>query len=334
MSSFLQKRRVIAVIAALAAAVLALSACSSTGGRPRTTDSGMGAGTADTPRVTIAMITHGVPGNAFWDLVRKGAETAAAKDNIELRYSADPEAPNQANLVQTAIDSKVAGIALTLAKPDAMAPAVAAAQAADIPVVGLNAGFDVWKKMGVQQYFGQDEALSGRTAGERLGADGAKKVLCIIHEQGNVSLESRCAGVAQGFKGETVVLNVNSKDMTSVESSITAKLQQDPSIDHMIALDASIALTAVQSKNTAGSKAVVDTFDTNAEIVDAIKSRDVGWAVDQQPFLQGYLAVDSLWLFINNRNLIGGGTPVLTGPAFIDETNIDSIAEYAARGTR
>ncbi len=90
----------------------------------------------------------------------------------------------------------------------------------------------------------------------------------------------------------------------------------------------------MQSKNTAGSKAVIDTFDTNAEIVNGIKSGNVGWAVDQQPFLQGYLAIDSLWLFINNRNLIGGGTPVLTGPAFIDKSNIDAIAEYAARGTR
>jgi simple sugar transport system substrate-binding protein len=330
----LHSRRVVAVVAALLAALLALSACSSTGGKPRTTDGGMAAGSAETPRATIAMITHGVPGNAFWDLVRKGAETAAAKDNLDLRYSADPEAPNQANLVQAAIDSKVGGIALTLAKPDAMAPAVAAALAANIPVVGLNAGFDVWKKLGVQQYFGQDEALSGRTAGERLTSDGAKKVLCIIHEQGNVSLESRCAGVAQGFKGDTEVLNVNSNDMTSVEAAVTAKLQQDHSIDHIMALDASIALTAVQSKNNAGSKAVIDTFDTNAELVNAIKAADVGWAVDQQPFLQGYFAVDSLWLFINNRNTIGGGTPVLTGPAFIDKTNIDSIAEYAARGTR
>jgi simple sugar transport system substrate-binding protein len=293
----------------------------------------MAAGTADTPRVTVAMITHGVPGNAFWDL-RKGAETAAAKDNIELRYSADPEAPNQANLVQAAIDSKVAGIALTLAKPDAMAPAVKAALAAGIPVVGLNAGFDIWKSLGVQQYFGQDEALSGRAAGERLTTDGAKKVLCIIHEQGNISLESRCAGVAQGFKGQTEQLNVNSKDMPSVEAAVTAKLQQDPSVDHIIALDASIALTTVQSKKTAGSNAVVDTFDTNAELVSAIKKGDVGWAIDQQPFLQGYLAIDSLWLFINNRNLIGGGTPVLTGPAFIDSSNIDSIAQYAANGTR
>jgi simple sugar transport system substrate-binding protein len=316
------------------AAVLALASCSSTGGRPRTSDSGLTAGTADTPRVTVAMVTHGVPGNAFWDLVRKGAETAAAKDNIELRYSADPEAPNQANLVQAAIDSKVAGVAVTLAKPDAMAPAVKAALAAGIPVVGLNAGFDTWKSLGVQQYFGQDEALSGRTAGERLTSDGAKKVLCIIHEQGNVSLESRCAGVAQGFKGQTEQLNVNSKDMPSVEAAVTAKLQQDPSVDHIIALDASIALTTVQSKKTAGSTAVVDTFDTNAELVAAIKNGDIGWAIDQQPFLQGYLAIDSLWLYINNRNTIGGGTPVLTGPAFIDKSNIDSIAKYAANGTR
>ena len=71
------------------------------------------------------MITHEVPGDSFWDLIRKGAEAAAKKDNIELRYSNDPEAPNQANLVQTAIDSDVDGIAVTLAKPDAMKAAVA-----------------------------------------------------------------------------------------------------------------------------------------------------------------------------------------------------------------
>ncbi len=56
------------------------------------------------------------------------------------------------------------------------------------------------------------------------------------------------------------------------------------------------------------------TFDTNAALVDAIQGGDVQWAVDQQPFLQGYLAVDSLWLYMNNKNLIGGGKPTLTGP--------------------
>ncbi len=232
------------------------------------------------------MITHEVPGDTFWDLVRKGAETAAAKDNIELRYSADPEAPNQANLVQSAIDSKVDGIAVTLAKPDAMVAAVQSATAAGIPVVALNSGLETWKDMGVKEYFGQDESIAGEAAGERLNTEGATKVLCVIQEQGNVSLESRCAGVKKSFKGTTEILNVNGKDMPSVESTITAKLQQDPAIDRVLALGAPFALTSVTSVGNAGSKAKVVTFDTNAALVDAIKSGDVQWAVDQQPFLQ------------------------------------------------
>ncbi|WP_016880886.1 MULTISPECIES: substrate-binding domain-containing protein [unclassified Rhodococcus (in: high G+C Gram-positive bacteria)] len=326
-------RRVTTLAVGVAATVL-LAGCSGTGGKAESAGSGMGAGSADTPHATIAMITHEVPGDTFWDLIRKGAETAAAKDNIELRYSSDPEAPNQANLVQSALDSQVDGIALTLAKPDAMAPAVRAAVDAGTPLVAFNSGFDQYQAQGVSQYFGQDEKLAGISAGQRLTADGAKKALCVIQEQGQVALEARCAGVVEGFDGQTEILNVNSKDLPSVEATITAKLQQDPSIDHVVALGAPIALTAIQSVANAASPAKIVTFDTNAALVDAIKAGDVQWAVDQQPFLQGYLAVDSLWLYLNNRNTIGGGTPTLTGPAFIDQSNIDSIAEYAKSGTR
>jgi simple sugar transport system substrate-binding protein len=159
-------------------------------------------------------------------------------------------------------------------------------------------------------------------------------VLCVIQEQGQVALESRCAGVTEGFKGSTEILNVNSKDMPSVESTITAKLQQDPSVDHVVALGAPIALTAVQSVGNAGSQAKVVTFDTNAALVDSIQKGDVQWAVDQQPFLQGYLAIDALWLYLNNKNLIGGGEPTLTGPSFIDKSNIDAVADLAKSGTR
>jgi simple sugar transport system substrate-binding protein len=158
--------------------------------------------------------------------------------------------------------------------------------------------------------------------------------VCIIQDQGNVALEARCAGVASGFGGPVENLNVNGTDMPSVQSTITAKLQQDPSIDYIMALGAPIALTAVQAKDNAGSNARIATFDTNAALVDAVKNDQVQWAVDQQPFLQGYLAVDSLWLYLNNGNTIGGGQPTLTGPAFIDKSNIDPIAEYAKNGTR
>ncbi|EHB53903.1 sugar ABC transporter substrate-binding protein [Mycolicibacterium rhodesiae JS60] len=323
----------LAATASAGVLVIGLAACSATGGKPRDNGAGSGGGTVDTPRMTIAMITHEAPGDSFWDLVRKGAETAAKKDNIELRYSSDPEAPNQANLVQSAIDSGVKGIAVTLAKPDAMKAAVEAAESKGIPVVAFNAGLDAWQAMGVKEYFGQDGYIAGQEAGKRLQSDGAKKVICVIQEQGHVDLEARCAGVKNTFPA-TEVLNVNGKDMPSVESTITAKLQQDPAIDTILTLGAPFALTAVQSVKNAASNAKVATFDTNAALVDAIQKGDVQWAVDQQPYLQGYLAVDSLWLYLNNKNIIGGNQPTLTGPSFIDKSNIDAVAELAKGGTR
>ncbi len=322
------------LFAAAACLAMSVAACSSTGGKPRESDGGMGAGQADTPRVTIAMVTHGPPGDSFWDLIRKGAETAAAKDNIDLKYSAELQGPDQANLVQNAVDSDVAAIAVTLARPEAVKPALQSAKSAGIPFVAFNAGIDDWKAAGAEAYFGQDEQISGEAAGKRLAAEGARKVVCVIQDQGNVALESRCAGVRAGFGGPVENLNVNGTDMPSVQSTITAKLQQDPSIDYIVALGAPIALTAVESASNAGSSAKIGTFDTNAALVDAIKAGQVQWAVDQQPFLQGYLAIDSLWLYLNNRNIIGGGQPTLTGPAFVDKSNVDAIAEYAKNGTR
>lgn len=320
--------------AALLVAAATLAACSATGGKPRETSGGMAAGQADTPRFTVAMVTHGPPGDTFWDLIRKGAETAAEKDNIELKYSAELQGPDQANLVQNAVDSKVDAIAVTLARPDALKSAVQRAVGAGIPVVALNAGITAWRDAGAKAYFGQDEEISGEAAGKRLAADGARKVVCVIQDQGNISLESRCAGVRKGFGGAVETLNVNGTDMPSVQSTITAKLQQDPSVDYIMALGAPIALTAVESAANAGSTAKIATFDTNAALVDAIKGDKVQWAVDQQPFLQGYLAVDTLWLYLNNGNVIGGGEATLTGPAFIDKTNIDAVADYARNGTR
>ncbi|MFH8467265.1 sugar ABC transporter substrate-binding protein [Streptomyces sp. NPDC017991] len=331
------RSRRIALVAAAAAAALIVTGCSSdSGGKKAEEDSGnASAGKADTPRMKIAMITHAAAGDTFWDLVRKGAETAAAKDNVELVYSNNPDSAKQANLVQNAIDQKVDGIALTLSKPDAMKDVVAKAEKAGIPVVGLNGGIDDWKEQGLLSYFGQDEFVAGEAFGEKLNALGSKNNICVIHEQGSVSLEARCAGLKKTFKGKTTTLNVNGTNMPSVKSTINAKLKQDTSIDYVVTLGAPFALTAVQSVDDAGSKAKVATFDLNKEMVDAVKSGDIEFAVDQQPYLQGYLSVDSLWLYKTNGNFSGGGQePVLTGPAFVDKENVDDIAKFASKGTR
>ncbi|WP_416970719.1 substrate-binding domain-containing protein [Streptomyces sp. 4F14] len=320
-----------------AVTALTLAGCSSASGGKKAEESARNAsaGKADTPRMKIAMVTHAPSGDTFWDTIRKGAEAAAAKDNVELVHANDETAGDQANLVQNAIDQKVDGIAVTLAKPDALKAVVAKAEQAGIPVVGLNAGLAVWKQQGLLSFFGQDESVSGQALGTRLDGTGAKRALCVIQSQGDVNLEERCAGVKKTFGGQTEILNVNGTDMPSVKSTITAKLRQDPSIDQVVTLGAPIALTAVQSVSEAGSKAKIATFDLNKELVAAVQKGSIEFAVDQQPYLQGYLAVDALWLYKNNGNSSGGGeAPVLTGPAFVDKTNVEKVAAFAAKGTR
>ncbi|MER6090754.1 sugar ABC transporter substrate-binding protein [Streptomyces bluensis] len=332
-----RSRRVAPFVALAAASALLIAGCSSGSGGKKSEEGGdnASAGKASTPRMTVALVTHQAPGDTFWDIVRKGAEAAAAKDNIKLIYSADPNAGNQANLVQNAIDQKVDGIAITLAKPDAMKDVVAKAEKAGIPVVGLNSGLSDWKSLNLLEFFGQDETVAGEALGKKLNEEGAKKAVCVIQEQGNVGLEQRCAGVKKTFEGKTENLNVNGTDMPSVKSTINAKLKQDSSIDYVVALGAPFALTAAQSVGEAGSKAKVATFDLNKELTGAIKDGDIAFAVDQQPYLQGYLSIDSLWLYKNNGNYMGGGeAPVLTGPAFVDKSNVETVAKFAAKGTR
>ncbi|MCP3767849.1 MULTISPECIES: sugar ABC transporter substrate-binding protein [unclassified Streptomyces] len=337
-SSHHRPRRIVPFVAVAAAAALALAGCSSGSGGKKADEGGgdgASAGKANTPQMTVALVTHQAPGDTFWDIVRKGAESAAAKDNVKLIYSADPNAGNQANLVQNAIDQKVDGIAVTLAKPDALKSVLGKAEKAGIPVVGINSGLSDWKDLGLLEFFGQDESVAGEAFGKKLNEVGAKNTVCVIHEQGNVGLTQRCDGLKKTFEGTTQILNVNGVDMPSVKSTITAKLKQDSAIDYVATLGAPFAPTAVQSVGDAGSKAKVATFDLNKDLTKAIQAGDIEFAVDQQPYLQGYLAIDGLWLYKNNGNYSGGGEqPVLTGPAFVDKSNVDAVSEYAAKGTR
>jgi len=324
-------------VALIALLTLVVAACSSTGGKQATEQSQQpAAGQANTPRYTIAMITHAAPGDTFWDIIRKGAQAAAAKDNINFKYSNDDDATKQATLIQDAINAKVDGIAVTDPNPDAICPTIKKAVQAGIPVVMFNAGVSNWQECGGMSFFGQDESIAGVAAGKRLAAAGAKHVLCVLQAQGQVQLEARCAGVKQGLgsEGTMTKLYVNGTDNSSMLTTMKAKLAQDKSIDAVITLGAPIALVAIQAIQGASSSAKLYTFDTNAAEISKIKSGEVQWAVDQQPYVQGYLSIDSLWLYLTNGDILGGGQTVLTGPAFIDSSNVSKVAAYAERGTR
>ena len=320
--------------AAVVVPALALTACSSSGGRtPEAANDGGGGAVASTDRINVALITHAAPGDTFWDIVRKGAEEASAKDNVELQYLSDPEGGRQAQLVEQAIDQGVDGIAVTLAKPDALAGALKKAEDAGIPVVSLNAGEDRSAELGAITHFGSNEKLAGEAVGDRLASDGYKHPICVIQEQGHVGLENRCAGVKAKVP-DTEVLYVQGTDMTQVESTVTAKLQATKAADVVIGLGAPFTLTILQAISGAGSDAKVASFDMNAELAQKIVDGDILFTVDQQPWLQGYGAVDALWLNKRGGFEIGGGQPVLTGPTIVDQKSAEQVLQFAEQGVR
>ncbi len=322
---------------ALVGAVLAvgLAACGSNDKDSSSSTPAAGGGDFTNGGLTIAMITHEVPGDTYWDIVKAGANEAAKAHNITLKYSSDPDFTKQAVLVQNAIDSGVDGIALTAAGPSALRDVVKAANAAKIPVVMFDSGIDDWKALGAIMYFGSDEYLGGVALGDRIGAAGGKHILCVIHQEGNVALEARCKGVKESKGGATSEnMQVNGSDDGSVNASITAKLQQDPSIDWIVTMGAPVALLSMESIKTAGTSTQVATFDLNVAAAKAIKDGTLAMAVDAQPYAQGYEAVDSLWLYNTNGNDLGGGQSVLTGPSIVDSSNIDKVLPFAEGGTR
>lgn len=325
-----------AVLAAVLAASLA--GCSSTGGKRAeeraAQQAAEGRSAVNTPRWTFAMVTHSGDGDTFWDIVQKGAQQAARKDNINFLYSHNDEGQQQAELVQTAIDKKVDGLIVSLAKPDSMKTVVAKAVKAGIPVITVNSGSAESKAFGALTHIGQDESIAGEAVGDELNTRKREKVLCVLHEQGNVGHEQRCAGAKKTFGGTMQNLYVDGTNMPDVQASIEAKLDSDKSIDAVVTLGAPFAAAAVKAKKTAGSKAEIDTFDLNASVAAGLQDKSLGFAVDQQPYLQGYEAVDLLWLYRYNQNVLGGGLPVLTGPQVITRDDADALAEYTNRGTR
>lgn len=319
-------------LAVIAAVALLSTACSS-GGKQETPSTGDGGGGGDSSGYTIAMVTHETPGDTFWDKIKAGAQQAATNYGIDLKYSNDPDPAKQATLIQNAVDSKVDAIATTLATPDALASSVQGARDAGIPVVAFNSGIDQYQQTGAQMYFGSDETLAGSTAGKRIADAGGSNVLCVIQAAGSVALEARCAGVKSAVPN-TTNLQVNGADDSAVVASLQAKLTQDKSIDYIVTLGAPIALDALQAMDAAGSSAKLVTFDLNADAAQDIADGKIEFSIDQQPYVQGYMAVTALYLNLKNGNDLGGGGPVLTGPSFVDATNIDVILPFAKQNTR
>lgn len=324
-----------AVIAA-AASALVLAGCSSDSSSESTATEGetAAAGSGD---IKICMITHG-DGGGFWSVAKAGAVKAGDDlGAVTVDYQeSNNDAEKQAQLIEAAVSGGCAGIIVSAPNPDAISGALEKATAAGIPIITMNSGSDVFRELGATTHVGQDEFIAGQEAGLMFKKDGATKVLCPIQEQNNIGLQQRCDGAKDTFGNvENLQLSAGLADLTQSQAEIQAKLESDPSIDAVFALNADIATgAALPAAEAVGRPIIIGTVDLSGEAVQAIADGKVAFAIDQQQYAQGYLPVVLMYLDVINGHKLGGGQPIYTGPGFVTQENALLVQELAAGGTR
>jgi simple sugar transport system substrate-binding protein len=322
------------VIAGAAVTALMLSACG-TGGQAAPAASNTDEGSSGTKRdLTFSVVIHGTPDGSFWNVVKKGAEDAGKQFGVQVNVVGDGEGAKQAGLIEAELAKNPDGLVVSMANPDALTSALQAATGAGVPFVTINSGAERSKELGALEHIGQTETVAGEGAGARLAEAGATKLLCIIHESGNIGLEQRCEGAAQAFGGNVEKLQVDVNNPQGIEATVKSKILGDSSFDAVLSLDPSVTTATLAGMEASGSTAMLASFDINPEVLQAITDGKVLFTVDQQQYLQGYLGIAFLVLYQDNLNTVGGGLPVLTGPAFITKDNVAPIAELVEKGTR
>lgn len=290
--------------------------------------------------IRIVVVTHGQAADPFWSVVKNGVDAAAADLGVTVEYQApatfDMVAMSQ--LIDAAVASNPDGLVVSIPDPDALEDSITAAIDAGIPVISINSGSDVAEAFGVLAHIGQTEYEAGFGGGQRMAAAGATNALCVNQEVGNVALDLRCQGFTDAMEeagGTVEVLAVDLADPTGTQNRIAATLTADDTIDAVFTLGptgASPALAAIDEMGMMGD-VMLATFDLSPEVLEAIAAGDMLFAIDQQQYMQGYLPIVYMTLFIENLNT-PGSTVVLTGPGFVTQENAAEIISLSEAGTR
>lgn len=283
----------------------------------------------------IVLITHGQAADPFWNIVRHGAEDAARQLGVSVEYRA-PETFDMirmAELISSATNQRPAGIIVSIPDSSALSEAIRHAVSAGIPLVSINSGSDAAADLGAMIHVGQDEYETGRRLGERLRDDGARRILCVNQEVGNTALDARCKGVEDGF-GAAIAVLPTSIDPQEVKSKIAGALSGDPAIDAVVTLSAPlIGEPAVEAARNAGRPVKVASFDLSPGFLDAVRRGEATYAMDQQPYLQGYLST----VVLTNRiryGLVPANRLIESGPNFVTKAEAANVLALSRQAIR
>ncbi|MEO0760502.1 MAG: sugar ABC transporter substrate-binding protein [Pseudomonadota bacterium] len=284
----------------------------------------------------IVVVAHGQANDPFWSVVKNGVELAGEHSgaNVEFRSPQTFDMVAMSQLIDAAVNQEPDGIVVSIPDSEALGASIRRAVEAGIPVISMNSGSDVAGELGALLHVGQSEFDAGVAAGKELAAMGGTKGLCINQEVGNVSLDLRCEGFAEGFGGDVTVLPTTNTP-AEIEAKVRAALDADEAIDTVLALGASTAgeptVAAVKAMGLSGDVRVAS-FDLSANFLQAIVDGDAAFAIDQQQFLQGYLPVVFLAMHANYGLVPGGDVP--SGPNLITQDKAAQVIDLSAKGIR
>jgi simple sugar transport system substrate-binding protein len=300
----------------------------------------LGQDNGDRSGLRFAVVTHGQASDPYWSVVQNGVNQAAKDMGVQVEYNSPDtyDMVKMAQLIDAAVASQPDGMAISIPDADALGESIAAGVDAGIPMISLDSGSDVAADMGMLTHVGQTEYEAGLGAGQRMGEAGVTTALCVNQEVGNVALDDRCRGFTDGLaeSGGTVeVLEVDLNNPTEAQARIEAALSTNADLDGILALGPTGAAPALEALRGTGQLGTIQlaTFDLSPDVLEAIESGDILFAIDSQQYMQGYLPIVLLTLHATNLNTIAN--PVLmTGPGFVTKENAAEVIDLAAAGTR
>ncbi|RWQ25962.1 sugar ABC transporter substrate-binding protein [Mesorhizobium sp.] len=281
------------------------------------------------------LIHHSPDSETFWNTVKNGASLAAEEVGATVMFRNPPsgDLADMVRIIQQTTAEKPDGIIVTIPDLETVGGAIADAIAQGIPVVTMNTGTaEESKKLGALLHVGQPEYEAGKGAGERAKAEGMSSFLCVNSLFPNVAGQQRCEGFAEGLGvplGEQMI--DSGTDAAEIANRVKAYLSSHPDTGAVLTLGPMTAIPTIKALKDNGLAGDIyfATFDLNPDISQAIKDGVINFAIDQQPFLQGYLPV--ITLTNDLRYGVLQANSVLSGPGFVTEDNLTLVESLAGK---
>ncbi|MBN9332646.1 sugar ABC transporter substrate-binding protein [Devosia sp.] len=283
----------------------------------------------------FVLVSHAPDSDSWWNTIKNAIALAGEQMGVTVEYRNPPtgDLADMARIIEQAAASNPNGIISTIADFDVLSGPLSNAVARGIPVITINSGtIEQSKQIGALLHVGQPEYDAGHGAGEKAKAAGVTSFLCVNHYITNPASVERCQGFADGLGIALGNQMIDAgQDPGEIQSKVAAYLQTNPNTNGILTLGPTSAhptIAALAANGKAGS-IFFGTFDLSDEIAKAIKDGTITFAIDQQPFLQGYLPV----VILTNLARYGvvPGNSINSGPGFITKDNIGLVEKYAGQ---